>query len=156
MANTPTRVRNVKISSKLSDDRVCEVEILLNELLDPDYSAYIWPCATILAQYLCSNPDDVSGVSVLELGAGTGLPGLTAACLGAKRLWLTDRPEERVLNNLREAVRLNSTGLAADTVVVRGLSWGEFGPDIHEIPPIGLLLVADCFYDPKGVFILAI
>ena len=43
----------------------------------------MWPCARVLASYVFSQRSFLSGVRVLEIGAGTGLPGLLAAKLGA-------------------------------------------------------------------------
>eukprot|EP00930_Biecheleria_cincta_P029932 TRINITY_DN20769_c0_g1_i1.p1 TRINITY_DN20769_c0_g1~~TRINITY_DN20769_c0_g1_i1.p1 ORF type:complete len:454 (+),score=80.32 TRINITY_DN20769_c0_g1_i1:21-1382(+) len=50
--------------------------------------ALLFPGAVVLARWLCVQPPlvDLSGRSVLELGAGVGLPGLVAAKLGAKVL----------------------------------------------------------------------
>lgn len=50
----------------------------------------IWPAAIELCNYLSDNPTLVAGKTVLELGAGVGLPGLLAACLGASQVVLTD------------------------------------------------------------------
>lgn len=52
------------------------------------YGIALWPAAIALAHELAARP--LKGVSVLELGAGTGLPGIVAAALGA-RVVQTDR-----------------------------------------------------------------
>ena len=54
------------------------------------YGIVLWPAAIALAHEIASRP--VSGTRVLELGAGTGLPGIVAASLGA-RVVQTDRQE---------------------------------------------------------------
>ena len=46
------------------------------------YGIVLWPSAIALAHELASRP--LSGRSVLELGAGTGLPGIVAASFGAQ------------------------------------------------------------------------
>lgn len=50
----------------------------------------VWPGALSLCNYLATHPHMVSKRCVLELGAGTGLPGLLAAKLGAQEVLLTD------------------------------------------------------------------
>lgn len=51
-----------------------------------------WPCALLLACWLAKHAHelDLDDAAVLELGCGLGLPGLTAAALGARRVALTD------------------------------------------------------------------
>jgi predicted nicotinamide N-methyase len=50
----------------------------------------LWPSALPLAQEVTSRAEAFRGRTVLELGAGTGLPGVVAATLGA-RVVRTDR-----------------------------------------------------------------
>jgi predicted nicotinamide N-methyase len=54
------------------------------------YGIVIWPSALALAHELAERP--LEGKRVLELGAGTGLPGIVAAARGA-RVVQTDRQE---------------------------------------------------------------
>lgn len=54
------------------------------------YGIVLWPAAIALAHEIASRP--FAGRRVLELGAGTGLPGIVAASLGA-RVVQTDRQE---------------------------------------------------------------
>jgi len=56
------------------------------------YGVTLWPAAIALAHEIGSRADAVRGRGVLELGAGTGLPGVVAASLGA-RVVQTDRQE---------------------------------------------------------------
>lgn len=56
------------------------------------YGVALWPAAIALAHDVASRADDVRGKLVLELGSGTGLPGIVAASLGA-RVVQTDRDE---------------------------------------------------------------
>jgi predicted nicotinamide N-methyase len=56
------------------------------------YGVALWPAAIALAHDVASRADALRGKSVLELGAGTGLPGIVAASLGA-RVVQTDRDE---------------------------------------------------------------
>jgi predicted nicotinamide N-methyase len=56
------------------------------------YGVVLWPAAIALAHEVASRADDFAGRRVLELGAGTGLPGIVAAALGG-RVVQTDRHE---------------------------------------------------------------
>lgn len=47
------------------------------------YGIALWPAAIALAHEISTRGDEFRGQSVLELGAGTGLPGIVAASLGA-------------------------------------------------------------------------
>ncbi|HEY0776784.1 MAG TPA: methyltransferase domain-containing protein [Gemmatirosa sp.] len=48
------------------------------------YGAVLWPAAIALAHDLAARGDALRGARVLELGAGTGLPGIVAATFGAQ------------------------------------------------------------------------
>lgn len=54
------------------------------------YGVALWPAAVALAHDVAGRGDALRGRCVLELGAGTGLPGIVAASLGA-RVVQTDR-----------------------------------------------------------------
>jgi predicted nicotinamide N-methyase len=57
------------------------------------YGLLLWESSVGLAQRLAEEPSLVEGKRVLELGAGTGLPGLVARSLGAC-VWQTDQTED--------------------------------------------------------------
>ena len=48
------------------------------------YGVALWPAAIALAHDVASRAGELRGKRVLELGAGTGLPGIVAATLGAQ------------------------------------------------------------------------
>lgn len=67
-----------------------EAEYLLSPVDRPPYGVALWAASIALAHEIASRPTEFrSGATVLELGAGTGLPGITAASLGT-RLVQTD------------------------------------------------------------------
>jgi predicted nicotinamide N-methyase len=56
------------------------------------YGVSLWPASIALAHEIVARADQVRGRQVLELGAGTGLPGIIAASLGA-HVVQTDRQQ---------------------------------------------------------------
>lgn len=81
--------------------------------------ATLWPGGIVLARWLCIQPPvlDFAGRSVLELGAGVGLPSLVAAKLGAKVL-LQDRDhyplQEALESCVKAGVASSVTSLCCD------------------------------------------
>jgi predicted nicotinamide N-methyase len=67
-----------------------EQRFLGGEQVKVPYGIVLWPAAIALAHEIAARP--FAGKRVLELGAGTGLPGIVAASLGA-RVMQTDRQE---------------------------------------------------------------
>uniref|UniRef100_A0A0C9QNH5 TSA: Wollemia nobilis Ref_Wollemi_Transcript_16723_1211 transcribed RNA sequence n=1 Tax=Wollemia nobilis TaxID=56998 RepID=A0A0C9QNH5_9CONI len=111
---------------------------------------WIWDCSLVLAHYLATPswpPAIFHAKTVIELGAGTGIPGLTAALLGANVV-LTDAPP--LLPGLQKNVDQNQLG---DKVRVRPLTWGEeldFG-ELSFSPPVDFVLMSDLLYDVKAM-----
>lgn len=72
------------------------------------YGVALWPASIALAHELIARADELRDRRVLELGAGTGLPGIVAASLGA-RVAQTDRQQVALhlcrTNAERNAVR---------------------------------------------------
>lgn len=85
---------------------------------------------------------------VLEIGAGTGLPGIVAAKCGADVLLSDSCALPKTLQNIQDNCNLN--GLAHGTdVKVLGLSWGLLLNNIFSLEPVDLIIGSDCFYDPS-------
>ena len=81
------------------------------------YGVALWPAAIALAHDVASRPDELRGRTVLELGAGTGLPGIVAATLGA-RVVQTDRQEVAM-----QVCRLNAGRNGAAGIEHRLADW---------------------------------
>jgi len=130
------------------------------------YGVVLWPAAIALAHEVASRP--MSGLRVLELGAGTGLPGIVAASLGA-RVVQTDRQEVALFVCKRNAER---NGLS--TIEHRAADWTAwedrerydviFGSDVlyaetmhphlrrifdSNLAPGGTILLSDPFRKPS-------
>ena len=106
----------------------------------------VWDGAVLLARYLqhAASCVAVQGRRVLELGAGCGgVPGITAAALGARHVTLTDLPHvlPRLRSNVernREAIRWASTSGdcgATTTIECRACDWSQPLPREWLVPP---------------------
>ena len=77
------------------------------QLLQASYSFYTWPSAPVLAWFLWEHRRELPGKKVVELGAGTALPGILAAKCGAL-VTLTDSASlPRSLQHIRRCCDLN-------------------------------------------------
>jgi hypothetical protein len=81
----------------------------------------MWDAAIVLAKYIEINSGIVQGKRILELGAGTGLVGISAHLMGAQYSLLTDL--EYALPNLKQNVEHNSADNS--TITVSMLDWFE-------------------------------
>jgi len=98
------------------------------------YGIVLWPAAIALAHEVASRP--VGGMRVLELGAGTGLPGIVAASLGA-RVVQTDRQEVALYVCKKNAERNGIT-----TIEHRAADWTAW----EDREPYDLILGSDVLY----------
>ena len=104
------------------------------------YGVALWPAAIALAHELASRAADLAGRRVLELGAGTGLPGIVAATLGA-HVVQTDRDDAALALGRSNAER--NGALSIEHRVADWTSWtdGE---------RYDLILGADVIYAPRN------
>lgn len=119
------------------------------KLVQPGYSFYTWPCAPILAWFLWDRRHTLQDKRILELGAGTALPGILSAKCGA-HVTLTDScTQPKTLNHIRKNCSLNRLEPGKDLNVF-GLTWGLVLTHIFDLGgPIDLIISSDCFYDPS-------
>ncbi|XP_014233390.1 protein-lysine methyltransferase METTL21D-like [Trichogramma pretiosum] len=105
----------------------------------------VWDASIVLASYLdrsCRFENWLCGKRVLELGAGLGCAGLTAACYGA-HVVLTDLDDALPYTEKTARQNRNEYEKCGGTVDCRVLKWGkeidlDFQPEI--------ILVSDCVY----------
>jgi len=129
-----------------------------------------WDAAWVLARWLWDHGKELlCDQTVLELGAGIGLPGIIAS-LYAKRVTLSELPESLVLANLKENVQWTNQHLAAEQSCVIdtvGIYWGAdcaavglqqdvvLGSDLvyvdDEVTLQGLVDIICCVLKPNGV-----
>ncbi len=63
--------------------------------------------------------------TVLEFGAGAGLPSLVCAIKGAKKVVVTDYPDEDLIENLRYNIQHSAAATTPDNLVAEGYLWGN-------------------------------
>lgn len=77
---------------------------------NPLWGHLLWNAGQIVARYIEDhNGSLVQGKSVLELGAGAGLPSLVCALYGAKIVIVTDYPDAELIENLKYNIQQTST-----------------------------------------------
>ena len=135
------------------------------------YGVALWPSAIALAHELAARGvDALAGTSVLELGAGTGLPGIVAASLGAQVVQ-TDRQDAALsvcrLNGKRNGVEAgidyrlvdwtdwHDDGQRFDWIIGSDILYGEpMHPHLRHVfqtslAPGGRILLSDPFRGPS-------
>jgi len=143
---------------------VDELRFLTEQKERMPYGVALWPAAIALAHEVASRAESAAGTSVLELGAGTGLPGIVAASLGA-RVAQTDRHELALY-----ICKANGERNGAGTIEYRQADWSGwddarqyqwilgsdvlYGPTMHphlrrifetNLAPGGRVLLSDPF-----------
>jgi len=106
--------------------------------------ARIWDSGRELSSQLLLRADELKGKRVLELGAGTGIGGLSAAACGAD-VMLSDQAD--LLPLLNENIRANELGSRA---MATQLWWGD-ASDMERVGasgPFDLVVGSDLLYAP--------
>ncbi|XP_072980822.1 uncharacterized protein [Typha angustifolia] len=139
----PTRMTTISRhffgGNSSEEDHDFYVDIIEN--IEEDYGMFVWPCSIILAEYVWQQRLRFSSTTVIEIGAGTSLPGIVAAKIGADVI-LTDKSQNiEVLDNMRSICSLNKVNCK-----ILGLTWGEWDTPIFDLHPY-IVLGADVFYD---------
>ena len=110
-----------------------EEQFLRREARRVPYGIALWPASIALAYALAERP--LQGLRVLELGAGTGLPGIVAAGLGAHVLQTDSSPSALYV------CRLNGERNAA-SLEQRAADWSDW----HDTATYDLIIGSDILY----------
>ena len=118
--------KTIEVAGAMSSSFRMEVKVkMIGE--DPGHvqsGQYLWPAARYMANHLCDVWADLGSDRVIELGAGCGLVGLTAARLpNARSIVLTDY-DPGSCKLLQENIELNSTSTSS-SCIVEDLTWGD-------------------------------
>lgn len=140
------------------------------QIYDEDYAFFTWPSAPVLGQFIFFREDLFRDKTILEMGCGTALPGITAVKMKCRRLYLADKfsnesSRQLVERNLNQNdisfiwwSQDNPVGISKDClhqVVLTRLTWGSFfeadsplmtlNSDFN--PELDCIIASDCFYD---------
>lgn len=113
-----------------------EQEYLAREEGRLPYGAMLWPASIALVHDLVDRAEQLRGKRVLELGAGTGVPGIVAASLGAEVLQV-DRSEVAL-----HLCVMNAQRNEQERIQARVAEWETFEND----EPFDFILGADVLY----------
>lgn len=142
----PTMTRLFMINSDMG--------VLIHEptLTGDNLGLKTWTSSLLLSRRLeeCREYIPANFDRVLELGAGTGLVGLSAACLWETHVVLTDLPE--IVTNLEQNLELNKELITAHrgSVEARTLDWANarHKPKTED-DKFSVVLAADPVYSPE-------
>lgn len=125
-------------------DSETSISVSVIENMKEEYGLFVWPCSVILAEYVWQQRSRFRSSSILELGAGTSLPGLVAAKVGANVTLTDDSSKAEVLENMTRVCELNNLNCN-----VMGLTWGVWDATIFDLRP-NIILGADVLYDSSA------
>eukprot|EP00439_Symbiodinium_sp_Y106_P071926 s1421_g13.t1 len=134
-------------AGEVAGDRFCTAEGIVIFEGKPHkekvlYGNLLWDGALALCRFFASEwSPAVAGKSALELGAGTGVVGLTLGHLGAAPVCITDS-EKELLPLMEQNIQANSLG---SCTMARRLDWGDETSYMREKPD--LLVAADVLYE---------
>lgn len=117
-----------------------------------------WRAGMLMSDALVSSAFSTTNRSILELGAGTGLPSITAALVGNPSVVVaSDYDEPLLVKELNQNVVRNMAATAdqekRNSIKVVGHIWGKNTEQVLDCLPRGVqmfdsVLLADCLWDP--------
>ena len=122
---------------------------------NPLWGHYLWNAGRKISTYLEKDPSLINNKTILELGAGAGLPSLVCGVFGAKRVVATDYPDVDLIENLKNNIR-GCEGLGNELegrIVAEGYCWGaDPSPLLSHLPSshekgFDILILADLLFN---------
>ncbi|KAK4994112.1 Protein N-terminal and lysine N-methyltransferase efm7 [Elasticomyces elasticus] len=121
---------------------------------NPLWGHYLWNAGRTISDVLYGQPtESIKGTTVLELGAGAGLPGLTCALKGAACVVVTDYPDEELIENIRYNITHCSLLPDQTSVHTQGYLWGASTDSLLSLLPASnesgfdVLILADLLFN---------
>lgn len=119
----------------------------------PTEAHHLWNGSRVVSDYFEADPTRVKGRTVLELGAGAGLPSLTAGILGAKKVVVSDFPDVDIVQTMQKNV--DEAGDLEGIVMPKGYVWGADVKPLLEVLSEPALAAAGCQEKKFDVLVLA-
>ncbi|KAJ9653998.1 Protein N-terminal and lysine N-methyltransferase efm7 [Neophaeococcomyces mojaviensis] len=120
---------------------------------NPLWGHLLWNAGQIVARYLEDNAVDIiKDKTILELGAGAGLPSLICALHNAKRVVVTDYPDADLIENLRYNIDHSISESYRKSITAQGFLWGSNVDALqhqleHATQGFDLLILADILFN---------
>lgn len=130
---------------------------------NPLWGHHLWNAGRVTSTYFEKRPELVRGKTVLELGAAAGVPSMLASKLGAKKVVVTDYPDNSLIENLVWNIEHCETTPAEDgtwekkpleNIVAEGYLWGaDPAPLLAHLPEgevvkkFDVLILADLLFN---------
>lgn len=128
-------------------------EIEIKQNLDYGYAGEVWDAALVLAYFYLSDKSkkvhDFENKTIIELGAGTGILGIIAASLNAKKVIQTDKEECIKLIQINQKLNKEKLGLKA-TLEAHTLDWtNEEDYNKFSTESIDYIIGSDLVWNPS-------
>ncbi|KAF2015002.1 hypothetical protein BU24DRAFT_423922 [Aaosphaeria arxii CBS 175.79] len=119
---------------------------------NPLWGHFLWNAGRTISHYLEERSDElVRGKTILELGAGAGLPSLVCTLNGAAQVVVTDYPDADLIDNLRYNIDHCNLLPSPKAIVAEGYLWGAPVDPLtsHITDPAGfdVLILADLLFN---------
>ncbi|KAI2491710.1 hypothetical protein MHU86_22853 [Fragilaria crotonensis] len=143
----------LEATAKSQEDLVDMALALDEELSDNDgpnrlqagdpYGAVLWPAASAVSNYLLTKCAPLEGITIVEVGTGTGLVSLAVSLGGAAKVTATDY--ESIPLRLIEYAQAN-LNKGSTTIETEHFDLCDFN---MPLPPADLVVAADVMYEPR-------
>ncbi len=120
------------------------LEEALGERVDAPFFVVVWPGAQAVARAIVGGVIDVVGRAVLEVGCGSGLASVAAACHGARMVWATD-VDRIALQATRLTAHHNDVSVCVDVLDLHDDTAVERALD--RLRPGDVVIAADVVYN---------
>ncbi|KAI9680639.1 MAG: nicotinamide n-methyltransferase [Caeruleum heppii] len=93
---------------------------------NPLWGHLLWNAGRVVSDYLEDHAGDlIRGRTILELGAGAGLPGLVCAMHASDQVVVTDYPDADLVDNLRHNISQTAHLRSSSSICAEGYLWGS-------------------------------